>query len=92
MRVISQNGEIDIPYESMMVYRDEKIVYCFNENLSNKKFVLGVYSTDEKAQEAMEMLKEKYLDPVYQNYVGNNEKAFYKTKVFQFPQDSEVEV
>ena len=39
----------------------------------------------------MEMLKEKYLEPAYQNYIGNDEKAFYNTKVFQFPQDSEVE-
>lgn len=92
MRVISQNEQFDFPYGQIVVTCDGNRVTCKPAHeMSGRYYLLGEYSTEEKAQKAMEMLKEKYLEPAYQNYIGNDEKAFYNTKVFQFPQDSEVE-
>lgn len=92
MRVISQNEQFDFPYGQIVVTCDSNRVTCKPAHeMSGRYYLLGEYSTEEKAQKAMEMLKEKYLEPAYQNYIGNDEKAFYNTKVFQFPQDSEVE-
>ena len=92
MRVIAQNGKLDFPYEQIVITCEGNRVTCNPiSNMSGRYYLLGEYSTDKKAQKAMEMLKEKYLEPAYQHYIGNDEKAFYNTKVFQFPQDSEVE-
>ena len=53
---------------------------------------MGNYSTEEKAFKSMEILREKYL--LYKS--ATNEKSFYEffdnPKVFQFPQDDEIEV
>lgn len=92
MRVISQDGKFDFPYEQIAVYRNENIVLCRFSNVERSSNTLGVYSTEDKVEKAMQMLRNKYMEPTYQNDVGGNESAIYDAKVFQFPQDSEVEV
>lgn len=51
----------------------------------------GTYSTIEKAVKVMDMIQEKILSPHYQNDIGANKIAIYKEKIFEMPQDSEVE-
>lgn len=77
MRVISQNGEFDFPYEQIAVYRNDNQVACRMFADQKNSNVLGVYSSDEKAQKAMEMMRVSYGNSSY---------------MFQFSQDSEVEV
>jgi hypothetical protein len=65
MRVISQDGTIDIPYEMVVIQRFEEDVYFLNRNLTGVEDLisdirLAKYSTEEKAIKAMEMLREQY--------------------------------
>ena len=104
MRVISQDGTIDVPYEMVVIQRFEEDIYFLNRNLTGvEDFIsdirLAKYSTEEKAIKAMEMLREKYLQ--YTSLQGGESalsQAVFQPnywvlpKVFQFPQDDEIEV
>ena len=68
MRVISQNGTIDVPYDyfSLSVasgkYEDVEVAYIYCHNLSSPNGTkLAEYSTKAKAIKAMEMLREAYV-------------------------------
>ena len=59
MRIISQNGMYDIPYENAIIYQtDENIMYIFGGIDIGQR--LASYSTYEKAEKAMEMLRTSY--------------------------------
>ena len=65
MRVISQDGTIDIPYESVIIQRFGREIYFLNKNLIGVEQLvsdmdIATYSTEEKAQKAMEMLRDAY--------------------------------
>lgn len=104
MRVISQDGTIDVPYDyfSLSVvsgrYKDVEYaaIYCHNAS-SPKGTKLAEYSSDKKAEKAMEMLHEMYkkilaadggFDFETNHYVQPN--YWVLPKIFQFPKDDEV--
>ena len=65
MRVISQDGTIDIPYESVVIQRFKSTIYFLNKNLTGVEQLvsdmdIATYSTEAKAQKAMEMLRDTY--------------------------------
>lgn len=65
MRVISQDGTIDVPYEMVVIQGFRNAIYFLNRNLSGVEdltsdIVLAEYSTGAKALKAMEMLREQY--------------------------------
>lgn len=65
MRVISQDGTLDVPYEMVVIQRFEEDVYFLNRNLAGVEDLvsdirLAKYSTEAKAIKAMEMLREQY--------------------------------
>lgn len=67
MRVISQDGTIDVPYDyfSLSVasgkYKDVEVAYIYCHNLSSPNGTkLAEYSTKEKALKATEMLRGAY--------------------------------
>lgn len=67
MRVISQDGTIDVPYDYFSLsmacgkYEDVEVAYIYCCNLSSPNGTkLAEYSTKAKAIKAMEMLREKY--------------------------------
>ena len=106
MRVISKDGTIDVPYDYFSLsmssgkYKDVEVAYIYCHNLSSPNGTkLAEYSTKEKAIKAMEMLREAYesrmeldggYDSVHKCYVQPN--FWVPPKVFQFPQDDEIEV
>ena len=66
MRVISQDGTIDVPYEMVVIQRFEEDIYFLNRNLTGLEDLisdirLAKYSTEEKAIKAMEKLREAYI-------------------------------
>lgn len=66
MRVISQNGTLDIPYEQVIIQRFNGEIYFLNKNLIGVEqlcgdMVIAEYSTEEKAEKAMEMLRDAYV-------------------------------
>ena len=91
MRIISQDGAIDIPYNEYVVYISKPEdaptyhVVCDVESSRGNYRLLGVYSSKEKAIKAMELLRNVYLHTVSPDY------QIIRT-VFQFPQDDEITV
>lgn len=64
MRVISQDGTIDVPYEMVVIQKYKNAVYFLNRNLAGTEGIdirLAKYSTETKAIKAMEMLREAYV-------------------------------
>ena len=97
MRVISQDGTIDIPYESVIIQRFGREIYFLNKNLIGVERLvsdidIATYSTEEKAEKAMEMLHNNYLDFMTEATPDGNGFCFNQPKVFQFPKDEDVEV
>ena len=99
MRLISQNGTIDIPYEMSAIRNDDKLIILCMVGETEKGSVIAKYSTSEKAEKAMDMLRTAYLsrmeldggyDMVHGCYIQPN--YWVLPKVFQFPQDEDVEV
>ena len=52
---------------------------------------IATYSTEEKAQKAMEMLRNNYLYFMAEATPDGNGFCFNQPKVFQFPKDEDVE-
>ena len=95
MRVISQDGTIDIPYESVIIQRFGREIYFLNKNLIGVEQLvsdmdIATYSTEEKAQKAMGMLQNDYYDHVAEKTY--HEGAYYIHPYFRFPKDEDVEV
>ena len=69
MRLISQDGTIDIPYEQCVIQRFREKIYFLNKNLTGieqlvSDMEIASYSTEEKAEKAMEMLHNDYYNHV----------------------------
>jgi hypothetical protein len=102
MRVISQHGNVDLPYEQIVVcHAMESVIALYN----GEKYVLGKYSSKEKAYKAMEMLRKSYENNEFYhhtsttdtfkdvaNLLSNEEFDKATRECFQFPQDDEIEV
>lgn len=60
MRLISQSGEFDVPYEIAALSRTENIIRVYVPIVGEKGTVMARYSTDEKAKKAMKALHKVY--------------------------------
>lgn len=96
MRIVSQDGCYDLPYEQTVVLREE--THILVRTMEYEDLRIASYSTKEKAIKAMEACREKYLsrmeldggyDIVNKCYVQPNYLVL--PKVFQFPKEEEVE-
>ena len=97
MRVISQDGYTDIPYEDFVFSATDDwkikvakdVVYITGQG---KLRVIAEYSSREKVLKVMELLREAYLKFAH----ATNDNSFYtffdNPKVFRFPADDEVKV
>ena len=61
MRLISQTGDIDIPYENASLSRAENIIRAYVPKVGEKGTIMAVYSTEEQAKEAMSMVIYAYI-------------------------------
>ena len=80
MRVISQDGTIDTPYEGVLITLGcsvDKREYHINGYLIHQEGSLSVkiatYSTGEKAKKAMEMLRIAYENNEFYHHISNSE-------------------
>ena len=88
MRIISQDGTVDIPYDQTALIRvGKEMKEIYADSIKFEDLRIAKYSTEEKAIKAMEMCRKKYLD--YDTF-GTNMFPFEYPKVFQFPEDEEV--
>ena len=60
MRLVSQNGEFDVPYEITSLSRTGNIIRAYVPMVGEKGTVMAQYSTEEKAQKAMKALHKVY--------------------------------
>ena len=102
MRVISQDGTIDMPYEMGVVKRFGNAVYFLNRNLAGvenqvRDIELAKYSTEEKAKKAMEELRYAYMchsiakiGQTPQDEI-DEKLAMGLSGVFHFPSEEELE-
>ena len=86
MRVISQDGTMDVPYEissfSMAVGKYENVehavIFCYNYSTSMGT-KMAEYGSKEKAKKAMEMLREAYIGmPIVMQNVDISEGVMKK--------------
>ena len=102
MRVISQDGTIDIPYDSVIIQRFGREIYFLNKNLTGVEHLvseidIATYSTEEKAKKAMEELRYAYMCHSLAKMGktppdGIDEKlTMGLIGVFQFPTEEELE-
>lgn len=99
MRVISQDGTIDVPYEDFVFSilnsggGNFGIVAVKNVAEPPEVFMnslIATYSSKEKAIKAMKMLSEEYFETEHEKTYRDG--AYYFLPAFQFPKDDEVEV
>ena len=113
MRIISQSGLLDAPYELLAISSYSKnmatIVGTFPGNdigKGDRVYILGEYSTEEKAMKAMEMCREQYsqceinkhliqkvadnLEGVSLTFTGEVRNQLADKYLFQFPADDEI--
>ena len=60
MRIISQDGTIDVQYEMSAIRNDDGLIILCMAGETGKGSVIARYSTSEKAEKAMEMLRTAY--------------------------------
>ena len=81
MRVISQDGKVDLPHEQIVVcHAMESVIALYN----GEQYVLGEYSSKEKAYKSMEVLRKAYIGmPIVMQNIDISEdfaKEFEKLK------------
>lgn len=100
MRIVSQDGTIDYPYENSMVFLDSRIEYGVSIQVIGYTKIekLAKYSTKEKAVKAIEELRYAYMRhnrfmhvTVLPDYVSEN-ILDNVCGIYRFPQDDEMEM
>lgn len=79
MRVISQDGTIDVPYEQVVIQRYDRVIYFLNKNLTGVEQLINdiemaKYSTEEKAIKAMGMLRKVYENNVFYHCTASSKR------------------
>lgn len=79
MRVISQDGTLDMPYEQVVIQKFKNDIYFLNKNLTGVEqlvndMVVATYSTEEKAKKAMEMLRRAYENNMFYHCMANTKR------------------
>lgn len=105
MRIVSQNGKIDVPYELTALHATDNHIRMCMVGDTGKGSLMAEYSSPEKVQKAMGMLhrfydsnefmKNCYSEETFKLMRGIlSEKDFEKmtSSIFLFPADEEIEV
>ena len=106
MRLVSQNGNVDIPYNKAILLHAQDYVMA---RIGDKEYLMGEYSSMKKSYRAMKMLRSTYVNNEYYKSLCNGiviplpnnsddmkekmvaTRTFRATTIFQFPKDDEVE-
>ena len=108
MRIISQDGKCDYPYENSTLfidYMDGRVIKIVPSTGGCKGTKIATYSTEKKATKAMEMMRERHTDNVFcrediqyraeimlDDGLDIVREMMMKCEYFQFPKDDEVKV
>lgn len=78
MRLVSQNGEFDVPYEITSLSRTVNIIRAYAPIVGEKGTVMARYSTEEKAKKVMEMLHNTYTGAFFSRNIEFSEDDIKK--------------
>lgn len=97
VRVISQNGAIDVPYEFTAFHSCNGRIRMNMAGDTGRGTEMAVYSTQEKALAVMQTLHKEYVGcNTVPSIKGSNGPisvtAYVRNAVFRFPADDEVEL
>lgn len=84
MRVISQDGKRDIPYDRFCFSIMEDNCICVSIEPHVRPRIVAKYSNRQKSIKAMEMMHDAYRG------VSKNVAMITECRIFQFPKDDEV--
>lgn len=103
MRIVSQDGMVDYPYENSVIFLDRRFEYAISIQVigCTEIEVLAKYSTEEKAVKAIEELRYAYLcheglkqgaklSDLPDDVMQNQVEGI--CGLYRFPQEDEVEV
>lgn len=106
MRIISQNGLIDVPYEMIALHHCDGLITMNMVGDTGKGTIIAQYSTQEKAEKAMLLLHKIYVKAPLENDAKEMGEFVYGTYkavgncgyvepesnsfVFRFPQEHEI--
>lgn len=95
MRIISQEGLqgiFDFPYDKCLVYiyGDKKSIKLQPLGEVEGEYVMAIYTTEEKALKAMQMLRDSYIGKDCGYECLYHPRETIQAKIFQFPKDEEV--
>ena len=77
MRIISQDGKINLPYEmTALLISDNYIQAVFAGGIQQSPYIMAMYSTQDKLQDALDMLDRRFVG------MGDG--------IFRFPENDEV--
>lgn len=99
MRVISQEGAYDLNYDNINLEINQGGYICTYLSKSNSPVCIAKYSNVDKCIKAMKILRNEYKSYLRRDggrLITTGEYIepifFIPPKVFQFPQDDEIEV
>lgn len=87
MRIISQNGKLDFPYENIVVEIMDNVIVAYTPMTSPLR--MAQYKSQEKAEKAMQKLHDRYS---YLWKIENDKCSYYENSnvVFRFPQENKI--
>lgn len=93
MRIISQDGKVDVPYEisSMEISsHSDNSKWVIYANTHNRTMAMATYTTEEMCERVMERLHNEFEYYMAEATPDGNGFCFIPPKVFRFPVDDKV--
>lgn len=91
MRIISQDGKINLPYETTaLIVSDNYIQAVFAGGIQQSPYVMASYSSNKSCVDVMSMLNDASLGIHVKNLAGDVTKIGINEVIFRFPEDYEV--
>lgn len=96
MRLVSQNGLVDVPYELTALHATNNYIRMCMVGDTGKGSLMAEYSSLEKTKKVMGMIQQVYESSLYCDHAYDmaaqvqRPYIFMQNTVFQMPQDSEV--
>lgn len=82
MRIISQKSNISYPFDKLVVWVEEKTVFCeVIGSTKNIREILGIYNTHERAVEVFDELDKHYTNLPYME----DGTTLYELNSFRMP-------
>ena len=104
MRIISQDGMIDVPYEQVSIERKGNEIWCGYSSTMEKHCICKLfakYPTEADAKNAIEILRDVYVGNEMYKIMSETQRAAFITitnedqleqlcGIFRFPKEEEI--